>query len=165
MPEKRCFLKSTPGEDSRSVAQYVAEQARENAPSLVWVEPDPAAVDLDGGSGRRLHGLPFGTDFGGRFDGIPLVEARLFWARAALHVVAGEEGGCRWAKIEESDDGGGDGVEEVMRDEGIEVLTLADRARFGLPEASPDSQALRLRAIEYRQRGRLVGWRLVTGGR
>jgi hypothetical protein len=158
MPEERCRLKRSHDEDARTAAQFVAEQAREYPPLLVWVEPDPAAVDLSGNTGRRLHSLPFGADFGERFAGMPLAEARLFWERAALHVVASEDEGCRWAKIEESDDGEG---EEVMRDDGIEVLTVADRVRFGLP----DEPALKLRAIQYLERGRLVGWRLVTGGR
>lgn len=86
---------------------------------------------------------------------LPLVEARLFWASSALHVVARERGGCSWVRIEEVAEG--NGGTEVARSV-IPVYTLRDLNRFGL-ENGPAIQGLS--AVEYRQQGRLVAWRLV----
>lgn len=155
MAEKTCSLKRDANDDDRDVAGFVADKARETPPPLlVWADPDPMAVDTQANQGRRMR-FPLSRDSSGWPADLPLVEARLFWKDAALHVIAKEGGGCRWARIEEQVGGNG---EEVTRQE-FKVVALADRARFGLESGAALPG---LRAIEYRQRGRLVGWRLIA---
>jgi len=155
MSETRCNLKRDRGEANCSIAEFIATRAEKTPPLLIWAEPNPSAVDLAGNTGRRIHSLPLVRGIPEWLDKVPLTEARLFWQNLALHVVARDEGGCLWATIEEGADGG----EEVIRSE-RRVVTLADHQRFGLMEQPAFSD---LRAIEYRQQGRLVAWCLTLG--
>jgi hypothetical protein len=146
-------------EDKLSVAAFATAEARKNPPLLAWAEPE-ASFARRGQPGRIRDFQPL---FAGRPawpEDLPLVEARLFWANSALHVVA-EGNGCRWVKLRESD-AGEEGKEEVQRSE-KPVLTLQDAARFGLDTRGWPGDSLT--AIEYRSGGRLVGWRLTTSGK
>lgn len=156
--EKTCALRiQSRQDDSRRLAEVIAHQAGESPPLLVWAEPDPLYVDLVNHTGRRGAFTPLARGVPSWPDDLPLVEARLFWPRAALHVVAREEGGCNWTRIEEADP---EGKETDYRRTAFSVHTLRDRDRFGLPD---ESRIEDLMAIEYRQRGRLVAWRLMIG--
>jgi hypothetical protein len=169
MPEevKRCRLAREPGEDSCSVLAFIERQARERPPRLVWVEPDPAAVAMGPGGGRRIAALPLagGTPESWPDDWreLPLTEARLFWPTSALHVLAHDDG-CRWVRIEERDR---DAVEHEDREECDEdvvervvssAFAQSDASRYGLAPAAVQGPLI---SIQYRKRGRLVGWRLM----
>lgn len=156
--EKTCALRIRPQQrDPRGLAEVIADAVHPCAPLLAWAEPDPLHVALTNHTGRRgtftplVQGMPsWPTD-------LPLVEARLFWPRAALHVVACETGGCSWTRIEEADP---EGKETDYIPVALSVYTLRDHDRFGLPD---ESRIEDLMAIEYRQRGRLMAWRLMIG--
>lgn len=152
MPEKSCTLKRSVDEDIRDVAEFVTAQVGAIPPLLIWADPDPMAMDAHGNYGRLMD-FPLARDTSNWPSGVPIAEARLFWKDSALHVVARNGGGCRWVRIEEQ---AGD---EVVRDE-FKVAAVVDRTRFGLEEGATLPG---LRAIEYRQEGRLVGWRLTIG--
>lgn len=125
-------------------------------PLLAWAEPEPAALN-EGGISGRLHGFRPLVEGTPDWNGLSLVEARLFWQRAALHVLADGNGGCRSVWIEECEEG-----ESMTRVE-TPVLTLRDTQRFGL--AGTGWAQRKLTAIEYRQAGRLVAWRLLLDRR
>ena len=164
-----CSLQCTHDEDDRDVSKFVAEQATAREPVLAWADPDPEPSHLP-----AFDKLGFRADFAPLAKGTPewqhdivLAEARLFWPDAALHVVAKVGGGCRWAKVEEMTSG--QNVEEQATDNAnlrikavlrtsFRVLTLRDHARFGIEDWPKDFE--KLTAIEYRQAGRLVAWRL-----
>lgn len=156
MPEevKRCRLAREPGEDSCSVLAFIERKAREQPPRLVWIEPDPGAVAMGPDGGHRIAALPLAggapESWPDDWRELPLAEARLFWDRSALHVIAAE-GGCRWVRIEERD---GDEVERVVSS----VFAQSDATRYGLAPAAVEGPLI---AIQYRERGRLVGWRLM----
>lgn len=143
--------------DHRSVNQVIAYQAGQYLPLLAWAEPDPLHVKLSNHSGRREDFLPLVRGIPCWPDDLPLVEARLFWDKAALHVVANESGGCAWTRIEEVD--GTEDIEAMryMRST-MRVHARQDMARFGLKNLESLSG---LQVIEYRDCGRLVAWRLV----
>lgn len=128
MADTLCKLKREHEQNEKTcnVAKFIARKAKENPPLLTWADPDPTAVNPEGNTGRRTDFQPLVRGIPEWPADVPLAEARLFWKSSALHVVAKDGGGCRWAKIEESDDG-----EEFMRSE-MKVLTLRDRKRFGL---------------------------------
>jgi hypothetical protein len=156
MTDSHCHIVFSPGtETSTSVADLIRQKAQEAEPLLAWAEPDPLHVDVSNSTGRRNDFEPLVRGIPSWPDDLPLVEARLFWAKSALHVVAKEGGGCVWVRIEEVSEGSGE--TEVARSV-IPVYTLRDLKRFGL-ESGPAFE--RLRAVEYRQQGRLVAWRLV----
>lgn len=157
---KRSIRFSSGADPTVSVAEFVRRRAQGAAPLLAWAEPDPLCVDvaITNRTGRRADFTPLVQGAPAWPEDLPLVEARLFWAGSALHVVAGEGGGCRWSDLEEVTDGPGEFVEVVSPS--IPVHTLRDLKRFSLS----DMPAIEgLQAIEYRQRGRLVAWRLVIG--
>jgi hypothetical protein len=156
--ENACALRiQTQQDDSRRLAEVIAHKAAESPPLLAWAEPDPLYVDRLNRTGRRGDFVPLVLGAPDWPADLPLVEARLFWPRAALHVVAREDGGCVWTRIEETDP---EGKETDYRRNEFSVYTLRDRHRFGL---SDDIVIDDLMAIEYRQRGRLVAWRLMIG--
>lgn len=156
-PETTCALRIDPCQDDhRSVAEVIAQHAGEAAPLLAWAEPDPLHVALSQ-HGRRNDFTPLVQGVPSWPADLPLVEARLFWATAALHVVAREGGGCVWTRIEEN---GADGETLLAMRAEFSVHTRRDLARFGL-HADEAIKGLPLRAIEYRERGRLVVWRLI----
>ncbi len=141
--------------DSEEVKKLV-----ESKPSLVWLEPNPREVDLKTPNGRRIDSPSLTEGFPAWLNGEnepSMVEARLFWDRAALHVIADPGGeSCRWDLLWETQTPSEDGI-RVRRDE-YPVHTLKDRARFGFEIESAD---LKLKMVEYREGGRLVAWRLV----
>ena len=153
MPESQCNLKREHDESTCSVAAFITQKAKESPPLLAWADPEPTAVDLTSKTGRRVTFQPLVQGVPNWPDDIPLAEVHLFWQNSALHVISKEGGGCRWAMIEEDEIGG----LMALRSE-KQVLTVRDYLRFGL-EAR---QELKLRAVEYRQHGRLVAWRLIT---
>lgn len=156
MTDSQCHIIFSPGMDkSTIVADLIRQQVQKAEPLLAWAEPDPLYVDLSNNTGRRNNFEPLVCGTPSWPGDIPLVEARLFWARSALHVVAREGGGCAWVRIEEISENSGEA--EVARSV-IPVYTLRDLNRFGL-ERKPMFEGLQ--AIEYRQQGRLVAWRLV----
>ena len=158
--ENACALRiQSRQDDSRPLAEVIAHQAAESPPLLAWAEPDPLYVDRVNRTGRRGDFVPLvrGVPASWPAD-LPLVEVRLFWSRAALHVVAREHGGCAWTRIEEL---APEGKETDYSRTGFSVHTLRDRQRFGLPNETGIDD---LMAIEYRQRGRLIAWRLMIGG-
>lgn len=146
----------TGGEDKVSVAAFVAAKVRESRPLLAWAEPQ-ASFARKGTPGRIGDFRPLVAGCPAWPEDLPLVEARLFWATSALHVVADSDG-CRWVTLLESDAG----EEEVQRSE-KPVVTLRDAARFGLDTRGWPGGSLS--AIEYRNGGRLVGWRLTTSAK
>ncbi|MFB1490231.1 MULTISPECIES: hypothetical protein [unclassified Thiocapsa] len=142
-------------QDDTRLAEVIAYHAGESPPLLAWAEPDPLHVDPVNGSGRRGDFVPLVRGVPSWPTDLPLVEARLFWPGATLHLVAREAGGCVWTRIEEVNPH--EGTLRAMRSE-IPVHTRSDLARFGITEHEPIEG---LRAIEYRERGRLVAWRLM----
>lgn len=155
MTDSRCRIVYSVGTDETgSVAELVRQQALVSVPLLAWAEPDPLHVDVTNRTGRRGDFEPLARGMPAWPEDLPLVEARLFWADSALHVVAREVGGCAWVRIAEVPEGQ-TGSEATRA--AIPVYTLQDRSRFGLPEG-PMLDGLQ--AIEYRERGRLVAWRL-----
>lgn len=156
MTEIPCWLGRTRGESECGVEVFLANQLAADRPQLVWVDPDPLAVDYHGATGRRFVALPLVEgDPSAWMLGIPLAEARIFWRGAALHIVASDTGGCRWTRITEFwEDSTGD--ERVQR-EIIRVLSLRDQARFGFK----DTQGFEnLQAILYKRQGLIRAWRL-----
>lgn len=153
-PNGNTTLERSSGADARSVGQYIADYcSTQPKPQLAWAEPTPSALRADGARGRRRDFVPFVQGALRWPADLVLVEARMFWDTAALHVVADPDGGCRWARIEES----ASGQDEVVCSY-VPVQTLRDRARFGLGD---DGQiSARLTAVEYRRNGHLVAWRL-----
>lgn len=157
MTDSRCRIVCSAGKDETgSVADLVRQWAGESVPLLAWAEPDPLFVVVSNRTGRRDDFEPLVPGTPAWPEDLPLVEARLFWPDSALHVVAREGAGCAWARIAEVP--AGQTGSEVART-AIPVYTLQDRSRFGLPEG-PMLDGLQ--AIEYRQRGRLVAWRLLV---
>ncbi|EGV32667.1 hypothetical protein ThidrDRAFT_1152 [Thiorhodococcus drewsii AZ1] len=152
-----CALHMHTEKDLRSVAEVIADQAGKAPPLLAWADPDPLHVDLVNRTGRHGDFVPLAQGVPSWPADLPLVEARLFWPRAVLHVVACEKGGCVWTCIKEVT--ADDDTLPAMRSE-IPVHTRRDLARFGL---SAHEVVEGLRAIEYRERGRLVAWRLTIG--
>lgn len=156
----RCWLQHKTKTDGCTVADVIAPWLSGAPPLLAWAEPDPLQVVTHNKTGRRDDFRPLVQGTPSWPNDLPLIEARLFWPTAALHVVAHEAGGCRWMRIEEfnAPTEATDTV-EVMRTP-LPVYTISDQERFGLP----DSVAIEhLQAIEYRQRGRLISWRLTIG--
>ena len=149
----RCKISVSHGK-AGDIAAFIREECLEKPPLFAWAEPDPAAVTAHNKSGLREDFQPLVRDVPSWPSDVPLVEARLFWADAGLHVV--KDGmGCRWARIMET---GEDGAKEVMR-RSFPVYTLRDRRRFGLREAG--SGVDKLAAVEYWIEGRLIGWRIM----
>src|SRR5208283_1697018 len=96
-------------------------------PLLAWAEPDPVSADLSNNTGRRSNFVPFVVGSPTWPDDLLLLEARLFWENAAIHIVAEKGGGCSWVTLEEKNSG-----DSVVRRE-LPVLTIRDRKRgFGL---------------------------------
>lgn len=158
MTDSHCRIDFSPVKEASSVADLIRQKAQEAEPLLAWAEPDPLHVDVSNSTGRRSDFEPLVRGMPSWPADLPLVEARLFWAKSALHVVAKEGGGCLWVRIEELADG--NSGTEVARSV-IPVYTLRDMNRFGLEKGL----ALEgLRAVEYRQQGRRVAWRLVING-
>lgn len=156
MTEIPCWLGRTRGESECGVEVFLTSQLVADKPQLVWVDPDPLAVDYHGATGRRIAALPLVEgDPPAWMLGVPLAEARIFWQGAALHVVASEPGGCRWTRITESWEDG-DGDERVQR-EIIRVLSLRDQARFGFKGAQGVAN---LQGIIYKRQGLVRAWRL-----
>jgi hypothetical protein len=142
-------------DDRRGLAAVIQDAIGLHEPLLAWAEPDPRQVALDHHAGRRSDFVPLVRGQPVWPEDLPLTEARLFWPLAALHVVADADGGCRWIRIDERTTDDRDG-ESLMRT-ACSVYSLRDRQRFGLPKETAIDH---LMAIEYRQRGRLVAWRL-----
>lgn len=146
----------TCGEEVQTVAAFIAAQADNAPPLLACAEPRTTALNENGGAGRRTDFHPLVADIPQWPADLPLAEAYLFWKDAVLHAVAKEDGGCRWARIDEARQG----TEDVARTE-TPVLTLRDWQRFGLEKAPCTDKLI---AIEYRAGGRLIAWRLIPGG-
>jgi len=151
------LIRSNDKSDS-SVLKYVTEIAQKESPLLAWADPVPTARNSARKPGRYVGFNPLAVGVPNWPENLPLAEARLFWANAALHIVANEGAGCRWARIEEAANNEVSQGEAFSRSE-IPILTLRDRDRFGLTESDDDE--MNLVAVEYRQQGRLMGWRLV----
>ena len=154
MNGERCQITISSDCSPVGLAALLMTEVAITPPLLAWAEPDLMAAVLDNDTGRRsdFHALVSGTpDW--PLD-LPLVEARLFWKTAALHVVA-DETGCRFARIKE--EGSADAIRRVYP-----IHTLQDRRRFGLADFGGGIG--RLNAVEYWRDGRLIGWRLMPGG-
>ncbi|MGB4334922.1 MAG: hypothetical protein WBJ41_08810 [Chromatiaceae bacterium] len=156
MTDISCLLRHSRGKSECGVGVFLASQLAADRPQLVWVDPDPLAVDYHGATGRRFMALPLveGDPPAWMLE-VPLAEARIFWQGAALHVIAGEAGGCRWTRITESREDH-DGDERVQR-EIISVLSLRDQARFGFKDAQGVEN---LQAIIYKRQGLIRAWRI-----
>ncbi|SFQ07431.1 hypothetical protein SAMN05216419_10561 [Nitrosomonas cryotolerans] len=179
--ETTCKIIRRNGESARSVVEFLAEQASECVPLLSWAEPEPTTLNINGAPGRLKNFEPLVRGYPNWPDNFPLVEARLFWQNSALHMVTREEGGCRWAHFEETDDNVPNSsislsrhrndrqpqcdakkdTQKVLRQK-FPVLTIIDPARFGLTTAQ-FTAIDHLMAVAYRQQGRLVAWRLIIG--
>ncbi|MCB1821771.1 MAG: hypothetical protein KDI73_09370 [Candidatus Competibacteraceae bacterium] len=155
MTNSQCCIIFSHGEAAGSVADGVRQWVADVEPLLAWAEPDPLHVDIANRTGRRDDFKPLVIGMPSWPTDTPLLEARLFWATSALYIVARENGGWSWARIEEAaENSGGAKVACSV----IPVHTLRDVGRFGVP----DGPAIKgLQAIEYREQGRLVAWRLV----
>ncbi len=152
-----CALHIDTQSDSRSLTELIAQQVQASPPLLAWAEPDPLAVDLTNRSGRRDDFTPLQRGVPSWPPDVPLIEARLFWADTALHVIAQDGGGCRWTRITE--DATADLSTTRTR---LKVHIRSDWARFGLAQQQPIAD---LQAIEYRQNGRLIAWRLIVANK
>ncbi|WP_295447120.1 hypothetical protein [uncultured Thiodictyon sp.] len=155
MTESQCILVVSHGtEEFRGVADFIKEKGQEDTPLLAWADPDPLSVDVTNDTGRRSGFEPLVRGMPPWLADLPLAEARLFWATSALHVVARDGGGCVWARIEEHTEGRSESRVACSK---MPVHTLRDLHRFGLEHGSAIKE---LFAVEYRQQGRLVAWRL-----
>lgn len=164
MTDISCWLRRSRGQAECSASAFITSHLGAESPLLLWVDPDPLAVDYRGPTGRRLLALPLVE--GNAPDwmlNVPLTEARIFWKQSALHVIADEAGGCRWARIEEATEGdkNGNGDSARVQREVIPVLTLSDRdrARFGITDRHSIEN---LQAVLYKRQGLLKAWRLLT---
>jgi hypothetical protein len=161
MDDQLCTICISKGELPGTLADFVKSEAKKQTPLLAWAEPEVTAVDLENNTGRREEFKPLIKGIPNWSGDPPLVEARLFWANAALHGVA-EKGRCRWVKVEEGDGHGADAdhhmliIKDVQR-EPFDVSTLRD-LRFG-PDGGRGSNTLS--AFAYRRNGRLIAWRLM----
>lgn len=154
------------------VAQTVANHVRSvitaaNLPQIAWAEPQPAWM-ANGKPGRCEAFRPLLVKPDSALTGwpsdLPLAEVRLFWENAALHIVANEQGGCHWARIEEltKETGKQDSPDIIcVSHETSTVYTLRDLERFGLTHDKHAPFPEKLNAITYHQQGRLVAWRLI----
>lgn len=163
---EKSFHKIKRGYDSvkHSVRAEIIAACRKKPPLLAWAEPQP---DWYGhGAGRHPQFNPLQRLQGVTPDwpeDLPLAEARLFWADRALHIVANEDGSCRWASIEEVPEGTPDRADSVCVNRKIlPVYTLRadDLARFGLASHQYAPFPEKIDVIAYYQQGRLVAWRL-----
>lgn len=157
MNERRCRIYISAGKFDGSLADFLETKANEPAPLLAWAEPDLTKVVLDNDTGRRDDFQPLVRGAPHWPADLPLVEAGLFWQKAALHVVA-EDQGCGWVRVDEGS-GTGEGV-EVAREQ-FDIHTLRDWQRFGFGAASHAIE--KLSAVQYRRDGRLIAWRLLEG--
>lgn len=152
--EKECYLSWDASEETCSVSECVGKQ---DEPLLAWAEPR-AGYMRNGNKGRI-------EDFRAMVLGkpawpadVPLVEARLFYADRAIHVVASGDQSCRQVVMKETDAGD---QENKVRKRDKRVLPLCDWKRFGFAADDKRFEIEWLRAIEYLQDGRLAGWRLI----
>lgn len=83
-----CALRIDTQSDPRPLAALIAQQVQQSPPLLAWAEPDLRSVTLGHGAGRRDDFSPLVQGVPTWPEDVPLVEARLFWPGAALHVVA-----------------------------------------------------------------------------
>jgi hypothetical protein len=153
-------LKWQSGESDQSLLDFIAKICMAEAPLLHWLEPRPGYPDQNHfGPWPGFTGLGAGApDIDGfRKKGRDFSEARLFYQNKALHVLAAAKG-RRWSWCEECEKTPAPetGRLEVIRAE-KPVFLFQDHDRYGLPEAWTN----KLRAIEYRNQGRLVAWRLL----
>jgi hypothetical protein len=167
--KKQCYIKRT--FSTADAAQTVAAYARgaitaANLPQLAWAEPKPDWM-ANGKPGRCDAFRPLlikpDSALTGWPSDLPLAEVRLFWENATLHIVANEQGGCRWAGIEElaKETGKQDDPDIIcVSHETLPVYTLRDLKRFGLTHDASAPLPEKLNAITYHQQGRLVAWRL-----
>lgn len=160
MTAMSCRLQLESDADARTVAEVIAQQVDEAAPLLAWAEPNPLYAVVHNRTGRRGDFVPLVQGAPSWPADLPLIEARLFWPTAALHVVAREGRGCLWTRIEELNAAAGAASNAEFMRTVFPVHTISDRARFGLPDQETITP---LQAIEYRQCGRLVAWRLTIG--
>ena len=158
MTTDTCALHIQTEQDARTVTEVIADEAGRERPLLAWADPDPLHVVLSNHNGRRQDFNPLVRGAPSWPQDLRLLEARLFWSDAALHVVSRDEGGCSWTRIEETDPQGNETDYARMT---FRVFTIRDLSRFGLAD---ESRIERLMAIEYRQFGRLKAWRLTDQG-
>lgn len=151
-------LKRESGAADISVAAYMQKWLNENKNTelqMAWAEIDPTAI-TNNMPGRYQGFEPFVLGKPQWPLETPLLEARLFGDNDMLHIVKSDDG-CRWVRTEvqiahanESD---------INQSAPIKVLTLQDASRFGF---SITSWPKNIAAIEYRQYGKLIAWRLIT---
>ena len=154
MNGEKCAITISADDSTATLADLVTAEAAKAAPLFAWAEPDVMAAVIDNRTGRRPDFRPFVRGKPDWPADLPLVEARLFWETAALHVVALDTG-CRWARLEE-----GGNLEAIRR--AFPVHTLKDGRRFGMTGDEGDIGGLT--AVEYWREGRLIGWRLTKAG-
>jgi hypothetical protein len=160
--DQHCTICLWLGEFPGTLADLVKGEALKQVPLFAWAEPEVTAVDPGNGTGRRTGFRPLVKGVPDWNNDPPLVEARLFWRKMALHAVIAS-GRCRWVKVEEGDGHGADPghrklIVENVRRESYDICTLRDWQRFGL-ETDQSTQAFS--AIEYWRNGRLITWRLM----
>lgn len=162
--ESSCVIKRACGSAEHSVHEEIIAACGKKTPLLAWAEPQ---ADWYGhGTGRHPQFVPLQRLQGATPDwpeDLPLAEARLFWPDRALHIVADEDGGCCWARIEEVSKEEKYEQSDYIFCVNIEMLpvyTLRDLARFGIVHHEHAPFPEKLNAITYHQQGRLVGWRL-----
>jgi len=154
-----CRISCKTGKSSLSIAEFIQQEKLEGL-QLAWAEPDPHFLPSSNLPGRCSAFHPLVRGVPSWPAELPLLEARLFWDETALHIVATDKG-CKWVRVEEE-------LLELPETQKISVtrhefpvVTLSDPARFGL-DIEPSIS--KMCAIEYRQQGRLVSWRLRTVG-
>jgi hypothetical protein len=157
MPNDVYLNWTRPVSETCTVADFIeACCAQACAPQLAWAEPDVGYQH--GGKATRITN--FDALVGGKpkWRGLPLAEARLFFAKKAIHIVSDPaQGGCRWVSLAEETSGA---EKDKVYKEIKPVLALRDLQRFGFTQGYGIDK---LFAIEYRRHGRLMGWRLVRG--
>ncbi len=151
----------------KAVAEVVSSLLT-GSPSIVWCEPTPArkrVEDFVGLWAGDLSGLPE------ILKSTPLDEARLFWDKGWIHVLAGkgrvrlaafhEEGAPPWLAPIQSSLQQLPKPWESLRRVRQDVLLIRDLKRYnlvGLKGRLSDKQ--KLGVIEYHEGTNLVGWRL-----
>lgn len=149
------------GNSERSILAYLDERKskeKKKTPLLSWVEPSfpdeqwwyPEASERVQANWLAQRGWPCVPP---ELGSIPLAEARVFWNKKMLHLVATDEG-SRWCLYWESQEEKG----RVFTYEDTSIYMRRDWARFGL-EASDSFEQVLVRS--YFDGAQLFAWRCI----
>lgn len=144
---------------SYTLHQRIRELCQDRLPQLAWAEPCIRLYRQNEllRSGRHPHFVPLVTGLPSWPEELLLSEARLFWADHAVHLLRLDETHCAEVTLSESKSPDS-ALDKLVTRQTKNLLTLRDKQRFGLETLALSES---ITAIEYRQSGRLLAWRLI----